>query len=120
LPDQPGNHQIGGDLSIRIYGTRVRHYLGPASIKMYDKHGFILRVETTINDVTFFRTHRMVEQRDGKRVMKLAYLKKSIYSLCPDLAAISRAANHRYVDFLSSIDDPHPRHQGTLEGLRVG
>jgi hypothetical protein len=107
-PDQPGNHQIGGDFSIRIHGTRVRHYLGPASIKMYDKHGFILRVETTTNDVTFFRTHRMVEQRDGQRVMKLAYLKKSIYSLCPDLTAISRAANHRYIDFLSAIDDPTP------------
>jgi hypothetical protein len=32
--DQPGNHQIGGDFSIRIHGTRVRHYLGPTSIKM--------------------------------------------------------------------------------------
>jgi hypothetical protein len=28
--------------------------------------------------------------RDGKRVMKLAYLKKSIYSLCPDLTGMSR------------------------------
>jgi hypothetical protein len=96
-PDQPGNQQIGGDFSIRIHGTPVRHYLGPASIKMYDKHGLILRVETTTNDVTFFRHHRMVEQRDGKRVMKLAYLKKSIYSLCPDLLSLSRAANDRYI-----------------------
>ena len=63
-PDQSGNQQIGSDFSIRI-GTRVRHYLGPASIKMYDKHGFILRVETTTNDVTFFGHHRMVEQRDA-------------------------------------------------------
>jgi hypothetical protein len=62
----------GGDFSIRIHGTRVRHYLGPASINMYDKHGFILRVETTTNDVSFFRHHRMVEQRDRQRVMRLA------------------------------------------------
>lgn len=107
-PTHPGKHQIGGDFSIRIHGTRVRHYLGPASIKMYDKHGFILRVETTTNDVTFFRHHRMVEQRDGQRVMKLAALKKSIYSLCPDLASISRSANDRYIQFLSTIDDPTP------------
>jgi len=86
----------------------VRHYLGPASIKMYDKHGFILRVETTTNDVSFFRHHRMVEQHDGQRVMKLAQLKKSIYSLFPDLASISRAANDRYIQFLSAIDDPTP------------
>ena len=107
-PAHHGDHQVGGDFSIRIHGTRVRHYLGPASIKMYDKHGFILRVETTTNDVTFFRHHRMVEQRDGQRVMKLAALKKSIYSLCPDLASISRAANDRYIQFLSAIDDPTP------------
>jgi hypothetical protein len=107
-PVHHGEHQIGGDFSIRIHGTRVRHYLGPASIKMYDKHGFILRVETTTNDVTFFRHHRMVEQRDGQRVMKLANLKKSIYSLCPDLASLSRAANDRYIQFLSAIDDPTP------------
>lgn len=55
--------------AFRLEGTRIRHYLGPASIKMYDKHGFILRVETTTNDVTFFRRHRMVEQRDGQQAL---------------------------------------------------
>jgi hypothetical protein len=107
-PATSARRETGGDFSVRIHGARVRHYLGPASIKMYDKHGFILRVETTINDVSFFRHHRMVEQRDGQRVMKLAELKRSIYSLCPDLASISAAANHRYIQFLSAIDDPTP------------
>jgi hypothetical protein len=107
-PATADKRETGGDFSIRIHGTRVRHYLGPASIKMYDKHGFILRVETTTNDVSFFRHHRMVEQRDGQRVMKLADLKKSIYSLFPDLASVSLAANNRYIQFLSAIDDPTP------------
>jgi hypothetical protein len=49
-----------------------------------------------------------VEQRDGQRVMKLADLKKSIYSLFPDLASVSHAANDRYIQFLSAIDDPTP------------
>src|SRR6185436_930712 len=53
-PNRPTEREAGSDLSIRhhglrIEGRRVRHYLGPASIKMYDKHGFILRVETTTN-----------------------------------------------------------------------
>jgi hypothetical protein len=65
-------------------------------------------VETTTNDVSFFRHHRMVEQRDGQRVMKLADLKKSSYSLFPDLASVSRAANDGYIQFLSAIDDPTP------------
>jgi hypothetical protein len=107
-PATADKRETGGDFSIRIHGKRVRHYLGPASIKMYDKHGFILRVETTTNDVSFFRHHRMVEQRDGQRVMKLADLKKSIYSLFPDLASVSLAANNRYIQFLSAIDDPTP------------
>jgi hypothetical protein len=107
-PATTDRRETGGDFSIRIHGTRVRHYLGPASIKMYDKYGFILRVETTTNDVSFFRHHRMVEQHDGQRVMKLAALKKSIYSLFPDLMSVSRAANDRYIQFLSAIDDPTP------------
>jgi hypothetical protein len=100
--------EAGASFSTRIEGTRVRHYFGPASIKMYDKHGFILRVETTANDVTFFHHHRTVEQKDGKRVMKLAPVKKSIYSLSPDLISLLSAANERYLQFLSSIDDPTP------------
>jgi hypothetical protein len=100
--------QLASRICVRTHGTRVRHYLGPASMKMYDKHGYILRVETTTNDVSFFRHHRMVEQRDGQRVMKLADLKKSIYSLFPDLASVSRAANDGYIQFLSAIDDPTP------------
>jgi hypothetical protein len=48
----------------------------------------------------------MVEQKDGQRVMKLAPVKKSIYSLSPDLISLLAAANERYLQFLSSIDDP--------------
>jgi hypothetical protein len=42
------------------------------------------------NDVTLFRHQLMVEQRDDERVMKLAYVKKFIYSRCPDLLSIKR------------------------------
>ncbi len=102
------DREAGASFATRIEGTRIRHFFGPASIKMYDKHGFILRVETTANDVSFFHHHRMVEQLDGKQVMKLAPVKKSIYSLSPDLISVLSAANDRYLQFLSSIDDPTP------------
>ena len=39
--------------------------MGMVSIKMYDKFGHILRIETTVKDVTQFRHYRGVEQRDG-------------------------------------------------------
>jgi len=57
--------ELGNDLSTRIVGTRIRHHMGPASIKMYDKFGIVLRIDTTANDVSFLKHHRKVEQRDG-------------------------------------------------------
>ena len=102
-----GNFQdeIGNDLSTRIQGTRIRHSMGPASLKLYDKFGLIARVECTVNDVTFFKHHRWVEQRNGKSVFKLAPLRKSIYSL-HDLHALMQAANARYFAFMACIDNP--------------
>lgn len=102
-----GNYQdeLGNDFSTRIEGTRIRHHMGPASIKMYDKLSLVLRIETTANDVSFFKHHRKVEQRDGSTVHRLAPIKKSIYSL-RDIREMLVAANRRYLDFLSALDDP--------------
>ena len=45
-----GNFQdeVGNDFSTRIQGTRIRHHLGPASLKLYDKFALIARVECTV------------------------------------------------------------------------
>ncbi|KAA6185050.1 hypothetical protein F2Q65_09970 [Thiohalocapsa marina] len=88
-----GNDQgeVGNDFSTRIQGTRIRHHMGPASLKRYDKTGIIARVACTANDVSFFKHHRYVEQRNGERVFKRAPLRKSIYSL-GDLRQLMHAA----------------------------
>lgn len=98
--------ELGNDLSTRIEGTRIKHHMGKSSIKMYDKLGRILRIETTTNDVGFFKHHRMVEQRDGQIRFKIANVRKTIYSMQPDLRQLLAAANQRYLDFISGIDDP--------------
>ena len=99
--------EVGNDFHTRIEGTRIKHHMGPASIKMYDKFGHILRIETTTNDLSFFKHVRSVEPQDGSRpVFKIAPLKKSIYSLAPDLQKLLHAANTRYLAFLSDLDDP--------------
>jgi hypothetical protein len=102
-----GNYQgeMGNRYNVRIQGTRVRHSMGQTSIKMYDKFGQILRIETTANDISFFKHYREVEQRSGKTAMKFAPLKKTIYSLGA-LRESLLAANRRYLEFLSAIDDP--------------
>src|SRR6266566_2449673 len=79
--------------------------MGPVSLKMYDKFGLILRIETTVNNVSFFQHYRTVEQRDGRTVTQWAPMKKSIYSL-PALREVLQAANRRYLEFLSTLDDP--------------
>lgn len=98
--------EVGNHFHTRIEGTRIKHHMGPASLKLYDKFGIILRIETTANDVSFFSHHRTVEHRDGKPRFQLAPLKKSIYSLQPDLKNLLAAANQRYLDFLADLDDP--------------
>lgn len=98
--------EAGNDLSHRIGGTRLKHTMGPVSIKLYDKRGIVLRIETTVNDVSFFSHYRKVEHRGGSTTYRLAPLKKSIYSLNPDLRQLLAAANRRYLDFLSDLSDP--------------
>ncbi len=97
--------EAGNDFHTRIQGTCIKHHLGPVAIKLYDKFSLIGRVECTANDVTFFKHHRTVEQRDGTRAFKLASLRKSIYSL-PVLRQLLAAATYRYLDFLAAIEDP--------------
>jgi hypothetical protein len=41
--------EVTSDLKQRPEGVRVKHRVGDNSVKMYDKQGSVLRVETTIN-----------------------------------------------------------------------
>jgi hypothetical protein len=99
------------------------------SIKMYDKHDCVLRVETTINDVSFFKHHRKVEHRQGPPTRVLAPVKKTIYSLL-DLREIMLGCNRRYLAHLAALDDfsagvraldrltkPRTVEQKTLKGI---
>jgi hypothetical protein len=96
--------EIGSQFSTRIAGTCIKHRFGKCSIKMYDKMGIVLRIETTTNDVSFFKHHRKVEHREGPATRALAPVKKSIYSLI-DLREILLGCNRRYLAHLSALDD---------------
>jgi hypothetical protein len=96
--------KVASRFSTRIEGTCIKHHFGKASIKMYDKFGCVLRIETTANDVSFFQHHRKVEHRDGPPTRALAPVKKTIYSLI-DLREILFDCNRRYLAHLSTLDD---------------
>lgn len=96
--------EIGNNYNIRIEGSRIKHTMGKSSIKMYDKFSKILRIETTTNDVSFFKHYREVEHRNGEKSMKYAGVKKNIYSLGP-LMGLFKASNKRYLEFISAFDN---------------
>lgn len=102
-----GNYkgEMGNRFDVRLLGSRIKHIMGPVSIKMYDKFGLILRIETTVNDVSFFQHYREVHHRNGERETKWGKMRKSIYSLAP-LQELLAAANRRYLEFISQIETP--------------
>ena len=95
---------MGNNYNIRIEGSRIKHTMGKSSIKMYDKFSMILRIETTTNDISFFKHYREVEHRNGTKSMQYAPLKKNIYSLSL-LAKLFKASNKRYLGFISAFDN---------------
>jgi hypothetical protein len=101
-----GNYQdqMGNNFNTRIEGTRIKHSMGPVSIKMYDKFALALRIESTVNNVSFFKHYRTVEQRNGTQQKKWANMKKGIYSLTA-LSQLLASANRRYLQFISAFDD---------------
>jgi len=102
-----GNYQgeMGNRFNVRLLGTRIKHQMGAVSIKLYDKFGLILRIEITVNNVSFFKHYRQVQHRDGTVTTAWAPMKKSIYSLRPLQEALW-AANQRYLKFISAIETP--------------
>lgn len=94
--------QLNTHLGRRYAGLRLKHSFGPASVKLYNKPGGILRLEMTTYDVSFFKHHRQVVHRDGSKEQCLAAMKKSIYSV-RDLAQLMRAGLKRYSQWLASL-----------------
>ena len=102
-----GNYQdeLGTRFNKRWLGRRLKHHMGPVTIKLYDKFNSILRIETTVNRVAFFSHYRHVHHRDGATSTRFAPMKRTIYSL-PPLAETLHAVNRRYLKFVSAIDTP--------------
>jgi hypothetical protein len=108
LPPDWSEAEIGSNLRTTLEGTRVRHqWSRDVSLKLYDKHGVMLRIETTTSDVSFFRHHREVVHRDGTSSLKLAPMQKTLYSL-PLLGTCLGACNRRYLTFLAALEEVTP------------
>jgi hypothetical protein len=108
--------QVNSHLGRRYAGLRLKHSFGPASVKLYNKPGGILRLEMTTYDVSFFKHYRQVVHQDGSKEQCLAAMKKSIYSI-RDLAELMRAGVKRYSQWLAALKE---HTAGQREAAKLG
>ena len=103
-------------MKTRWPGARIKHWMKTNWIKMYNKCGCVLRVETVVNDPYSFRILRY-----GKRKGELVYawfpMGKGVANLYR-YAEISLAANGSYLDAISVESDPRPARE-SLRKLTV-
>jgi hypothetical protein len=105
-----GNFQgeVVSDLSSlvcrRVGGSRIKHRVKQNWLKMYDKAGLVLRIETVINNPNEFRVRKQV-LRDGKQRTEWVQLRKGVAYLFR-YREVSLQANARYLDALAVVDDP--------------
>lgn len=100
--------QVTSDIQNRPEGIRVKHRVQENSVKMYDKQGSVLRIETTINNPHRFHVRRTVT-RKGERCVAWAPMRKGVADI-PRRVEISRAANERYLEAFSVVGRPSPAH----------
>lgn len=85
----------------REEGVRVVHRMTANKLKMYDKGGMVLRIETTINRPREFRVWR--KTADGKGLAWQPMLKGVAWLW--RYAEVSRSSNARYLEAMAVVDD---------------
>lgn len=102
----------------RFPGARVKHRMKENWIKMYDKFGSVLRVETVINNPKEFQVRRR-GMRNGEEVLGWFPMAKGVANM-PRYQDVGQAANRRYLEALSVVKDPgDSKHQMREVGKRV-
>ena len=98
--------EVISDLKHRPEGIRVKHSVNGNSLKMYDKEGSVLRIETTINRTEEFKVYR-TKQGDPQGPKSWRDLQRSVGELWRR-AQVSAASNRRYLEALASVTDKTP------------
>jgi hypothetical protein len=109
LGKKPNSQFVGEVVSSykkRPEGIRVKHQLKANAVKVYDKQGSVLRVETTINEAADFKVFRTKEgEPNGEKSWRR--MRKGVADLY-QRTSISQASNERYLEALASlrVDEP--------------
>lgn len=100
------NAEVVSDLRQRPEGLRIKHSLGWNSVKLYDKEGSVLRVETTINRPQDFKVLRPREGEPNE-TPDWRPMRQGVADL-HRRTRVSQAANNRYLDALAAIETDAP------------
>jgi hypothetical protein len=90
------------DVKARASVTRIKHVVRGNWIKMYNKNGIVLRVETVINRPQEFRVFKLGR---GKKPGYYEPMRKRITNMAK-YATLCLRANRAYLDALAPVDDP--------------
>jgi hypothetical protein len=101
--------EVVSDVKGRPEGIRIKHRLGENSVKMYNKQGSELRVETTLNNVRKLKTPRREKDQVVWKPMR-----KGVAD-ARRRAEVSDQVNERYGEALAAVGTPQP-----LKALTAG
>jgi hypothetical protein len=85
-------------------GARIKHRVKNNWLKMYDKFGLILRIETVSNQPREFKVRRR-RLRHGQRRTVWCPMNKGVANFY-HYQAVARASNARYLDALATVTVP--------------
>lgn len=97
--------EVVSDLKHRPEGIRLKHSVNGNSVKMYDKQGSVLRIETTILQPRDFKVFRGTEE--NPQAKKWRTMRKGVADLMRR-AEVSQASNERYAQALASAKCSKP------------
>jgi DNA-binding MarR family transcriptional regulator len=98
--------EVTSNCKERPEGIRVKHTVSGNSVKMYDKQGSILRVETTILHPEHFKVFRPKEADEGGE-KSWRKLRRGVADLWRR-AEVSHGANERYLAAIASVTGSTP------------
>lgn len=102
--------EVVSDLVARPEGVRVKHRVNGNAVKMYNKQGSVLRVETIVNQARDLRVYRPKEgDPGGEKTWR--YLRKGVADTWRR-AELSQQVNDRYLAALAAATESTPL--GTL------
>jgi hypothetical protein len=101
---------LAGEVTTRIKelveGTCVKHQVVGNQLKMYDKFGQVLRIETQLRNLRDFKVYRAKEgdPQGPKEYLRMRQGVADVYGR----AEVSQRINARYADSLATVEDQTP------------